>query len=353
LTLNTTPSDHDNIDQSATIMGKSLALFWVSFLILFCELALIRWIPGQVRLLAYFTNFILLASFLGMGVGCLTADHRRNYLPLFPILLLCLILLVKFIPPFGLDVSTEQTEYMSGPHPYVKNLDIHLVLGGFFILTALVFVPLGQIMGRYFTELPRIRAYTVNVAGSLIGIAAFSYGSFLGIPPLFWFVIVCVGTLPFLFRYRVPLIVIQMILLGMVLFLINQIDANFIWSPYYKIEVVRLLDKNTRKVAGYELYTNHDYHQSVLDMRRPAIARDILIFPFKTFNPKRVLVIGSGSGNDVAAALASGVQSVDAVEIDPKIVELGKQLHPNQPYLDPRVKVTVTDGRAFYNRVTR
>lgn len=36
---------------------------------LFVELALIRYVPGQVRVLGYFTNFVLLAAFLGFGVG--------------------------------------------------------------------------------------------------------------------------------------------------------------------------------------------------------------------------------------------------------------------------------------------
>jgi hypothetical protein len=57
-----------------------------SFLVLFFEVALIRWLPSYVRLLAFFSNFILLASFLGIGVGCLLApvraplDDFRTYL---------------------------------------------------------------------------------------------------------------------------------------------------------------------------------------------------------------------------------------------------------------------------------
>jgi len=42
--------------------------FLASFLVLFLEIALIRWMPAYIRLLSYFSNFILLASFLGIGV---------------------------------------------------------------------------------------------------------------------------------------------------------------------------------------------------------------------------------------------------------------------------------------------
>ena len=55
-----------------------MALFVSSFLVLFLEIALIRWMPAYVRLLAYFSNFILLAAFLGIGAGCLLAGRRTR-----------------------------------------------------------------------------------------------------------------------------------------------------------------------------------------------------------------------------------------------------------------------------------
>ena len=55
-----------------------MTLFLSSFLVLFLEIALIRWMPAYVRLLAYFSNFILLATFLGGGLGCLLANRRRS-----------------------------------------------------------------------------------------------------------------------------------------------------------------------------------------------------------------------------------------------------------------------------------
>ena len=33
--------------------------------------------PAYIRLLAYFSNFILLASFLGIGIGCLLARRDK------------------------------------------------------------------------------------------------------------------------------------------------------------------------------------------------------------------------------------------------------------------------------------
>src|SRR5690349_4049868 len=57
-------------------LGRGARLFLVSFLALYAELICIRWIPAYVRFIAYFTNFILLASFLGLGVGILAARRR-------------------------------------------------------------------------------------------------------------------------------------------------------------------------------------------------------------------------------------------------------------------------------------
>jgi SAM-dependent methyltransferase len=60
-----------------------------------------------------------------------------------------------------------------------------------------------------------------------------------------------------------------------------------------------------------------------------------------------VLVVGAGSGSDVAIALSKGARHVDAVEIDPRILELGRQHNPDHAYQDPRVTTHVNDGRAF------
>src|SRR5437868_13540901 len=57
-----------------------LDLFLISFLILFFELACIRWFGSTVVFLTFFTNIVLLACFLGMSVGLLTASRRTNFM---------------------------------------------------------------------------------------------------------------------------------------------------------------------------------------------------------------------------------------------------------------------------------
>ena len=61
-------------------MRTRIDLFVASVLVLFLELACIRWFPAHVLFLTFFTNVMLLASFLGISVGCLAARRRQNYL---------------------------------------------------------------------------------------------------------------------------------------------------------------------------------------------------------------------------------------------------------------------------------
>src|SRR5919201_4904063 len=79
----------------APLRRPEAQLFLTSLLGLYAELLCIRWMPAHVRFLSYFTNFILLASFLGLGVGILSA---RRKLPLgpktFPLLLLFAAILI-------------------------------------------------------------------------------------------------------------------------------------------------------------------------------------------------------------------------------------------------------------------
>jgi hypothetical protein len=66
-----------------------------------------------------------------------------------------------------------------------------------------------------------------------------------------------------------------------------------------------------------------------------------------------VLIVGAGTGDDVAIALRMGAGHVDAVEIDPRIHAIGVQRNPDRAFQDPRVTSYVNDGRAFLEQTTR
>src|SRR5260370_35290196 len=76
------------------VTNPRVRIFLLSFAMLFFELLCIRWIPSYVRFLSYFNNFVLLASFLGTGLGMLTARPNRFWFPPFPLMVLLLPILV-------------------------------------------------------------------------------------------------------------------------------------------------------------------------------------------------------------------------------------------------------------------
>ena len=69
--------------------------------------------------------------------------------------------------------------------------------------------------------------------------------------------------------------------------------------------------------------------------------------------PKKILIVGSGTGNDVAYALQKGIQRIDAVEIDPVIIDIGKKYHPQSPYQSSKVNIIQNDARNFIRHTNK
>ena len=66
-------------DTEARPLGRSPAwhIAVVSFTVLVLELALIRQVPAEVRIVSYFTNLLLFASFFGLGLGAILQSWRN------------------------------------------------------------------------------------------------------------------------------------------------------------------------------------------------------------------------------------------------------------------------------------
>src|SRR5215813_3146981 len=163
-----------------------LDLFLVSFLILFLELACIRWFGSTVIFLTFFTNIVLMACFLGVSVGCLTAARRWSWInTLVPLALLAAASACGFLWVYNafsqvmIDVGSQQSPQLIyfGTDARVKDpskwvVPIEVLAAYFFVLIALLFVGLGQEMGRRFAVIEnRVIAYTADILGSLTGIA--------------------------------------------------------------------------------------------------------------------------------------------------------------------------------------
>src|SRR5256885_16551185 len=88
-------------DVSTPLLAEAASparLVFASFLMLFVELALIRWVTSNNVFITNTTNFVLLASFLGIGVGFLSARSQRDFLRWTPVVLLALVAFVLAFP---------------------------------------------------------------------------------------------------------------------------------------------------------------------------------------------------------------------------------------------------------------
>ena len=311
-------------------------IFATSFAILFFELICIRWIPAYVRYVGYFMNFILLASFLGIGIGILAGRRDRLWLPPFPVMLLLLVLAVA-LSRFELPIVSSYLLFY-GAMEEAASTESFVVVPLLFALVAGAFIVLARPLSRLFTALPPLQAYGMDILGSLAGIAAFFVMSYLALPPVVWFAVLAVALGPTL-RWSAWLG--NLPFLAITLFLVHTMAGDSYWSPYYRI----LVEPNQE--GGYAVSVNQIGHQGTAPshLRESFYFQPYLVFGSRPFN--RVLVIGAGTGTDVAIALQHGVQHVDAVEIDPIIYQIGRFAHPEHPYDDPRVNVIVNDGRAF------
>jgi len=325
------------------LRGNRTRLVLTSGTLLFVELLLIRWVPAEVRYIGFFSNFLLMASFLGIGVGILLGRRRGlNTIALFPILL---VIVVWLISTLELNVQVKSTDELFFGLAESTAADVNfLVLPLVFALVAALMATIAIPLGPLLRSMPPLQAYAWDITGSMLGIAGFTILSAAGTDPIVWFTVVAVLTLLLMAGSDMNWLgYLAAAALAFVLFLAyNEGGPNEIWSPYYRI--------NTYTGGNGELYVNVNGipHQALHRVAAPKEQfYDQLYkwFPGRTYD--QVLIVGAGSGTDVAMALANGAQHIDAVEIDPAIQQLGIDYHPDHPYQDPRVTRYTNDGRAF------
>ncbi len=361
-----------------SLLRSDAEIFFISALILYLELALIRWIGTEIRIFAYLGNLTLVMCFFGIGWGCYRAAK-----PVEPVVMaISLLFLATLVAnPFhsaalsfskisfllsGFEDSTVWQDVQGPGADYATGI---FFIGILIVALTLTFAPLGQILGRAMQRAPRvIRAYSVNVAGSLAGVWLFNSLSWARTPPTVW-MLVAAGLLAavLLAGQARAWLAVGLVVVGAGVVWLGDSSSNLIiWSPYQKLVVSPFWTTGFDPVQwGYLVQANGTVHQTVLDLsdrfvtNHPGLfvdepfERNVYSVPF-SFKPhaRRVLIVGAGAGNNAAAALRHGATQVDCVEIDPQIYALGQRLHPEQPYSSPRVRVTVNDARAFFKQAT-
>ncbi len=258
---------------------------------------------------------------------------------------------------FRLEVAVSTTGslyFSSGTAEKVVTVESTLLLPLVFVIVAALFATLAQRMGKEMGTLPPLRGYTLNLLGSLAGVGLFALLSWLQLSPTWWFAIGFAAAIPLLLiaepgagrlTLKASTVGANFVLLAAALFCVHLLAQGSLWSPYYKITF-------GREGADTVIEVNNIFHQSMAPVSHKEYFYQ---WPYMTFGDtfKNVLVLGAGSGTDVAAALKHGAIHVDAVEIDPVIVQLGSEYHPDNPYSDPRVNVIIDDARHFLRTTTK
>jgi hypothetical protein len=326
---------------------------------LFLELALIRWQSSVLEFLAFYKNFSLLACFAGLGLGYALATRSRiPLLMVIPLLAVqfCFIMLTRMVPGvFDVIPFREQLTMGLGQGNASQVIVLYLLLSVIFLLTALTLLPIGQLCGRLMERRSNLRAYGLNLLGSVLGVLVMLAASWLWTPPLVWFALCFLGILMFHLRRPSSLIAgIGFSLICTIALAWWPIDRlwNRIYSPYQLIEIGTNEDTGLALILAAGHYYQHINDLSARNAA-PSKLRDFYDFPYKAHPTSAdVAVVGSGTGNDVAAALRADAGKVDAIEIDPVIIEVGKRSHPEKPYENPRVNAINNDARSFLRTTT-
>lgn len=355
-----------NVGDAATARAYARRLFAFSFIALFLELLLIRWAPSVVRLVAYYANLLLVSSFLGLGLGALTSTRRWNLFRWFPLLVAGNVGILLLCRTATLPDSGSEIRFFAVGSTAMN----YLTLVGVFLSNAVLFIPLGEQIGELFGKLPTLRAYTWDLLGSLTGTLGFGLFSFLFFSPVLGMAAVLIVVLALSARkhwiWSVPTVIACLAALAW------SNPPGAIWSPYYYITVHSPNDptaivspppanlRTMRNPPIYSVSVNQDFYQmhGTIDLERYSpdapqaglvrYLRDQYLLPYTLAKGRqRVAVLGAGGGMDVEAALLSGVRAVDAIDIDPKLIELSRRDNAAGCYDDPRVTVHVNDARAF------
>ena len=365
-------------NQISSKAERNLSLFLIGVLALYLELLLIRLIGTEVNIFAYLQNTILVVCFMGLGMGCMTCRQPillRNCL--VPLLILILLLNIPQtdlgLRKVSLLLNTlgdlQPLEIISFANPGDQLFAVPVGLAvtfGIMFLVWQTFIPVGRILGCLMDEHPNpIEAYSYNIFGSLVGIWVFVLCGILYQPPSVWFLIVAGVMLFFFFDQLTQRRSINLVLLFIIVFAswlggADQHTIKVLWSPYQKL-VVTESDRVKYPSYRYFVTVNNSWYQGIQDLSDnttrsqpglyPPDQRGLSQYdiPFRLYPaPKKVLIVGAGTGNDVAGALRQGVEHISAVEIDPGIIALGETYHPEKPYSSAKVRIINDDARSFF-----
>jgi len=344
---------------SRNVSLDAMKLVGISFLGLFFQLALIRYTNSTVQVINYFNNFMILSAILGLGYGSLRVRQGRDYYKYFPVIAFGVVGLMTFFDTYGYsNVDASQVMWTVKQSASEKNIPIPIIVLLVFSANFMFFVPIGHKLGYYLDRFEnRLEGYAYDLLGSVAGVLAFAFLSYLEIPPSGWFL--CGGIVAILLMSagKIWMRAGAIVLLAGVIFT-TTLPEKGQWSPYYKVTIRQYVERDNvkKEPLGFAIMVDKMRIQDALHFS-PALQNSFLApwvpyyqLPYQFRKPGDTLILGGGSGNDATLALRHGAERVTVVEIDPVIVGLGYSTHPHQPYRNKKVRIVNDDARSFLRR---
>jgi SAM-dependent methyltransferase len=341
-------------------LRNELRLFLASLVALYFELLIIRYLSTEIRIFANLKNLPLVASFFGIGLGMLLGRPGQRLRTALPAVTGLLFVTPRFAQALHLSFGDVSWEYSLGPPAglgtrllfVVRFLAVALGYSGLIIL---FFAVIGGFVGQYLKQVSSLKGYGINLAGSLAGLVGFSCLAFLHLGPASWMAAGFLLLVPLIAKDR-----LTMFVFAMVVGAVAVPQPNTFWSPYNRVDLVEIPPPaGWAHSSAYSLVANHSWYQWLVDLspeflqRYPQAEPNRFAVPYYELpytlvpHAKNVLILGAGTGNDVAGALRHGAEHIDAVEIDPVILAIGRKHHPEHPYDSPRVAAYTDDARSF------
>lgn len=327
----------------------------ISSMILILELAFIRQVPAEVRSISYFTNLMFMAAFSGMGLGCILQRQRSVAwaLPVGMLLVFGFVLLGRGIVVYEDAAEVHYWLQYNNIEGRALELPLFAAATSVFLFAACPFVALGQALARSMDQHPRLVAYGWDIAGSVAGTGLFALNSLLRLPPWIWPLVVGLAWALLFERGRLRRLVFALAGAPFVALAFSPQDSQ--WSPYYYVQ-------HEQDTQGLRVFVNSSFHQLAIDFtseepRARAVQEGMIrrwSRPYELYSqlnqgqrPRKVLILGAGTGNDVHVARENLAEEIVAVEIDPVILDLGRNVNPSRPYDSPNVRTVVDDARHF------
>ena len=325
---------------------------------LYLELMIIRLHSSFFQLFGFFKNISLLSCLLGLGVGYLFGNKKIFSLKwVFPLLVLQIsfMYLLKSTPfgPLLQNPITEQWAMgLTRAQGFLQFFIIYSFVILIFLSNAVIFVPLGHLVSRLMQKQDKLKSYSWNLIGSVSGIIIFALMSFFWTPPALWILVGFFFYIIFVKKDLINILIpsISVLFLLIILLVPKELNKQDIYSPY---QIISLEHPNNPLSPTNVLVSNtwfqHPYDLSGKIKYDPAPLAANYSAPYDVTSkiPEKILIVGSGTGNDTAYALQKGVKKIDSVEIDPVIIDIGRDYHPQKPYQSNKVNVIQNDARNF------